>query len=216
MVENLGLTVPLPNRSKTASETGIRMSELQSHELLQSRSSRLMIVDIQEKLVAALEPRVREQLLESSLFLSEGAKRLGVPVLATEQYPSGLGSTVPSLALFAESRPAKKRFSGVESTGWPTAAEVTDDRFQIVVAGMETHVCVLQTVLDLLANGYQTYVVVDAVAGRRELDHRIALERMANSGAILTTAESVVFEWCRTAEAAEFKSVSTLVKARPI
>lgn len=98
--------------------------------------------------------------------------------------------------------------------GWPVAAEVTDDRYQIVVAGMETHVCVLQTVLDLLASGFQTFVVADAVAGRRELDHQVALDRMVNSGAILTTAEAVLFEWCETAEAPEFKQLSALVKSR--
>ena len=192
------------------------MHELRSHELLNRRCSRLLIVDVQEKLIAALNPVDRTRLLEASQFLTAGAKLMQVPVTATEQYPSGLGSTVPSLIEFVASRPAKKQFSAVECTGWPTAAEVTDDRFQIVVAGMETHVCVLQTVLDLLALGYQTYVVLDAVASRRELDHRAALERMANSGATLTTAESVLFEWCETAEAPEFKSLSALVKARNV
>lgn len=141
---------------------------------------------------------------------------MDVPAVATEQYPSGLGPTVERLVEFVTERPAKKRFSGAQSTGWPTAAEATDDRFQIVVAGMETHVCVLQTVLELLAMGYQVYVVADAVAARRNIDHAIALERMASSGATLTTTESVLFEWCESAESPQFKSLSTLVKSRPI
>lgn len=190
------------------------MNRLRSPEILNRRSSRLLIIDVQEKLVAALDELDRNRLLEACQVLGAGARLLEVPVTATEQYPSGLGETVPGLIDLAGSRTAKKRFSGVDSTGWPTAAEATDDRYQIVVAGMETHVCVLQTVLDLLASGYQTYVVADAVAGRRELDHRLALDRMANSGAILTTAESVLFEWCETAEAPEFKQLSALVKSR--
>jgi nicotinamidase-related amidase len=192
------------------------MNLLRSHELLYRQSSRLLIVDVQERLIAAIDEPVQGPLIEACTFLCDSARLFGVPVTATEQYPQGLGPTVASLAGFAETRPAKKRFSAFESTGWPTAAEVTDDRFQIIVAGMETHVCVLQTVLDLLASGYQTFVVVDAVAARRGIDHGVALERMANSGAVMTTAESVAFEWCETAEAPEFKALSALVKARDL
>jgi len=190
------------------------MNRLRSPEALNRRSSRFLLVDVQDKLVAALSESSRDRLLEACHFLGAGAKLLEIPITATEQYPSGLGATVPGLIDLADSRPAKKRFSGVDCTGWPVAAEVTDDRYQIVVAGMETHVCVLQTVLDLLASGFQTFVVADAVAGRRELDHQVALDRMVNSGAILTTAEAVLFEWCETAEAPEFKQLSALVKSR--
>lgn len=189
---------------------------LRSPELLHRASSRLLIVDVQERLVTALDESSRERLMAQCRFLVEGANLLGVPVTATEQYPQGLGPTVAALAKLIPERPAKKRFSAWECTGWPTAANATDDRFQIVVAGMETHVCVLQTVLDLLAAGYQVYVVADAVAARGEIDHRFALQRMANSGATLTTAEGVLFEWCETAAAAEFKQLSALVKARSV
>ena len=188
------------------------MNVLRSPELLHRSSSRLLLVDIQEKLIATLEEADQKRLVEACRFLSEGARIMGVPVIATEQYPQGLGPTVSSLVEFASSRPAKKRFSAVECTGLPTAAD--DDRFQVVVAGMETHVCVLQTVLDLLASGYQTYVAIDAVAGRRSIDHEVAIQRMANSGAVITTAESVLFEWCESAESPEFKQLSTLVKSR--
>ncbi|HEY0985175.1 isochorismatase family protein [Schlesneria sp. T3-172] len=192
------------------------MNGLRSHELLHRRSSRLLIVDIQEKLVAALDESARFSLVDAVRILAASANLLQIPVVATEQYPSGLGPTVAPLTKFTDVRPPKKRFSATESTGWPTAAEATDDRFQIVVTGMESHVCVLQTVMDLLALGYQTYVVADGVTSRRSLDHRIALERMANAGAIITTAESVVFEWCESAEAPEFKQLSSLVKSRPV
>lgn len=185
-----------------------------SPELLHRASSRLLIVDVQDKLIAAIPGETRVSLIESCRFLAEGAKLLGVPIAITEQYPQGLGSTVAPLQEYSPQRAAKKRFSAVESLGWQPAAEALDDRFQIVVAGMETHVCILQTVLDLLACGYQVYVVADAVASRREIDQRIALERMAGSGAVLTTAEGVLFEWAETAEAAEFKQLSSLVKGR--
>src|SRR5437773_6031545 len=100
---------------------------LRSPELLHRASSRLVIVDVQEKLVATLPEATRERLLGACHFLAEGARLLGVPVAITEQYPQGLGSTPASLAEFANERPAKKRFSGVECLGWPTAAEAMDD-----------------------------------------------------------------------------------------
>ncbi|MEI8378847.1 MAG: isochorismatase family protein [Planctomycetota bacterium] len=187
---------------------------VRSPELLHRVSSHLLIIDVQEKLVATLEDGTRRSLVNSCRFLAEGAKILGVPVAITEQYPQGLGPTDVALRDFSEVRPSKKRFSAVECLGWSAASEAADDRFQIVVAGMETHVCVLQTVFDLLASGYQVYVVVDAVASRGEIDQRIALERMANAGAVLTTAEGVLFEWAETAEAPEFKQLSGLVKSR--
>lgn len=189
---------------------------LRSPELLQRASSRLLIVDVQEKLVATLSESTRERLLQSCRFLAEGARILSVPTSITEQYPQGLGATAPTLQEFCLDRPGKKRFSCVECLGWPSAAETTDDRFQIVVAGMETHVCVLQTVLDLLSMGNQVYVVADAIASRREIDQKYALDRMAASGAVLTTAEGVLFEWAESAEAPEFKQVSGLVKNRGI
>lgn len=192
------------------------MQTIRSHEMLSRVSSRLLIVDVQERLVNALSESNRGRLVKACQFLAAGAKLMEVPVTATEQYPSGLGPTIASLIDLVQDRPAKKRFSAVEATGWPTAAEASDDRFQIVVAGMETHVCVLQTVLDLLSLGYQTYVVVDGVAARHSIDHEIAVQRMANSGATLITAESVLFEWCETADSPQFKAISSLVKSRPV
>ena len=118
------------------------MNVLRSPELLHRSSSRLLLVDVQEKLVAVLEESIQKSLLEACRFLAQGARAMGIPVIATEHYPQGLGPTVSSLTEFTNSRPAKKRFSAFECSGLPTAAE--DDRFQVVVAGMETHVCVRQ------------------------------------------------------------------------
>jgi len=187
---------------------------LRSPELLHRASSRLLIVDVQERLVAALDDETRMRLIANCRFLVQGAALFGVPVSASEQYPQGLGPTVAPLAELISERPAKQRFSALECTGWPTAVDAVEDRFQIVVAGMETHVCVLQTVLDLLAAGYQTTVVIDSTAARGGLDHQTAIERMSNSGATISTAEAVLFEWCESASAPEFKQLSALVKTR--
>src|SRR5262249_35735813 len=95
---------------------------------------------------------------------------------------------------------------------WGTAAEQADQRHQVVVAGIEAHVCVLQTVLDLVAAGFQVFVPTDAVASRGDLDRDVALERMAGCGATIVTTEAVLFEWCETAGTPEFRQISKLVK----
>lgn len=183
-----------------------------SPELLHRPSSRLVLVDLQPRLLAAMPDAAR--LTAACRLLVEGAKLLQVPTVATEQYPEGLGETTPELAGGVDRRVTKMRFSAAADLGWPPAAQDPDRRFQIVLAGVESHVCVLQTALDLLSQGYSVFVAMDAVASRRELDWKLAGERLASSGAVLTTAESVLFEWCETADAAEFKSLSALVKAR--
>jgi nicotinamidase-related amidase len=184
---------------------------MRSHELLSRSASRLLIVDVQEKLVPLISNA--DRMLTNCRRLIDGAKILGVPVFATEQYPKGLGHTVPEIRTTLEAVPEKLLFSCAEILNWGTAAEQTDDRFQVVVAGIESHVCVLQTVLDLLAQGYQIYVPADAVGSRGELDRTIALDRMASSGATITTTESVLFEWCERSGTPEFKQISQLIKA---
>jgi hypothetical protein len=191
------------------SSTGDK-SYLRSTELLARSASRLLIVDVQEKLTPAI-PNAG-QMISNCKRLITGAKILGVPVFATEQYPKGLGPIVPELASLLGDRPAKVRFSCAECLGWGFAAEQTDDRHQIVVAGMEAHVCVLQTVLDLLAHGYRVFVPADAVASRSEFDGNIALQRLSSCGATIVSTESVLFEWCEVAGTPEFKQISQLVK----
>ena len=172
----------------------------------------LLIIDVQERLIAAMNPARVDRLVNRTLAAIDGAKALGMPIIVTEQYPKGLGPTVPELAEFAADRPAKTRFSCAECLGWlPPSPE---EPFQIVVAGIEAHVCILQTVLDLLALGYQVHVAVDAVSDRIELDMQISLRRMELSGAVLTTAETVLFEWCEVAGTPEFKAISKLVTGR--
>jgi nicotinamidase-related amidase len=182
---------------------------LRSPELLASETSRLLIVDVQEKLLPLIP--VAERLVHNCRRLLDGAKIVSVPAFATEQYPKGLGRTKAELAERLGPIPDKVCFSCVPVLDWGTASELTDDRDQIVVAGMETHVCVLQTVLDLIAGGFRVHVPADAVASRSEMDWQIALERMASSGATITTVESVLFEWCRQAGTPVFKEIQKLI-----
>lgn len=187
---------------------------VRSLELLSRHDSRLLIVDMQEKLLPAI--RRHKKVVANCVKLVSAATLLGPPVFATEQYPRGLGPTVPELADLLEERPEKQRFSCTEALAWGTANETADpalrDRTKVVIAGIEAHVCVLQTAMDLLADGFQVYVAADAVGSRRRLDRQIALQRMADSGAVITTTESILFEWCETAAADEFKEISRLVK----
>ncbi|MEX0701751.1 MAG: hydrolase [Planctomycetales bacterium] len=185
-------------------------SYLRSPELLSRRAAQLLIVDVQVKLVPAIP--VREKLIGNCRRLIEAARLFGIPVAATEQYPRGLGGTVPELAELLDDVPGKLRFSCAEALNWGPAGERADDRWQVIVAGMEAHVCVLQTVFDLLSLGYRVYVVADAVASRGKLDWKIALERMAAGGAVVTTTESVLFECCEAAGTPDFKEISRLVK----
>lgn len=182
---------------------------LRSNELLSRSDSRLLIVDVQEKLLPLIP--VAERMIGNCRRLIEAAQVLSVPVSATEQYPKGLGSTAPELAELLGEIPEKLRFSCAEVLDWKSAAAAEDDRDKIVVAGIECHVCVQQTVLDLMAQGYRVYVPADAVASRHKFDWEIALRRMADSGATVTTTESVLFEWAEVAGTEEFKQISRLI-----
>ena len=122
-------------------------------------------------------------------------------------------ATVEPLRTLLGELPEKLRFSSASCLDWSKAAG-SEDRPKIVIAGIETHVCVQQTVLDLLAAGFSVYVVADAVASRSHLDRDIAFQRMRDSGAIVTTVEAVLFEWCEAAGTPEFKEISRLVKER--
>ena len=183
-----------------------------SPELLTRHESGLLVVDVQQKLLPLI-PR-SAHLVWNIRRLLDAAHLLGVPCWATEQYPQGLGHTHPELAARLPPPPPKRRFSccgcGPIPDEW-----VRLGRTKIVVAGIETHVCVLQTVMDLVGEGFHVYVVADATAARFAIDHEIALRRMETHGATLTTCESVMFEWCETSEAPEFKQLSQLIRETP-
>ncbi|MEX2188040.1 MAG: isochorismatase family protein [Pirellulales bacterium] len=185
-----------------------------STELLSVADSGLLVVDVQEKLIG-LVPEHRRIVWNIGRLL-DGAKVLGVFAAATEQYPQGLGPTTPVLAQRFESTPdnpvpAKTMFScrGCASTfdGFRRRG-----LFKLLVVGIETHVCIQQTVLDAMANGFRVYVAVDAVGARFAVDHETALRRMESCGATLTTTESALFEWCEVAGTPQFKEISRIVR----
>jgi nicotinamidase-related amidase len=167
------------------------------------------VVDVQEKLVPAIGAAGR--IVWNIRRLIDGARVLGLPVVASEQYPQGLGPTVPELASRLEQRSAKTYFSCGE-----LAALFADLRRRniekLLVCGLETHVCIQQTTLDLMADGWRVYVAVDAVGSRYDLDHQTALRRMDASGAVLTTTEAALWEWCQKAGTTEFKQISRIVR----
>lgn len=180
-----------------------------SAELMSRADTGLLVVDVQEKLIRHVPGHQR--IVFNIRRLLDGAAILGIPATATEQYPQGLGATVPELAQRLGAIPPKVAFSCGEAPavlrGWAEAG-----RRKILVAGIETHVCIQQTVLDLLAEGFRVYVAVDAIGARGAIDHETALGRMSLSGATLTTTESALFEWCERAGTPEFKRISELVK----
>ena len=187
-----------------------------SPDLLSAAESLLLVVDLQERLL----PHVvgAENVLARCRMLLAGAGLFGVPAVVAEQYPKGLGPTVAGLL---DADPAadlvqaeKLRFSAADATGWPAAGEREDGRHQVVLAGIETHVCIGQTAFDLLARGYRVYVCADAVGSRRDLDHVTGLARLRDGGAIVTTAEAVLFEWCEEAGTDRFKLLRDLVTGR--
>jgi nicotinamidase-related amidase len=183
-----------------------------SPEMMSVGDTALLVIDVQERLVPAI--RDHRRLVWNVRRLIDGAKVLGVPVFATEQYPKGLGPTVPELAERLGEIPSKLTFSS-GSCGSVFAAMQEQGLGKILVCGMETHVCVQQTVLDLLAAAWKVYVAVDAVGSRFELDYQTGLRRMESSGATLTTTEAALFELCQIAGTPQFKEISRLVREEP-
>lgn len=183
-----------------------------SPELMSTGDTALLVVDVQQKLVGAIAGHRR--VVFNVRRLIEGAKILGMPVAATEQYPQGLGPTVPELAERLGEVPSKLTFS---CGGCPAIfADLRQrDICKLLVCGIEAHVCVQQTVLDLMGAGWRVYVAVDAVGSRFAVDRRTALRRMESCGATLTTTEAALFEWCRVAGTPEFKQISRLVQESP-
>lgn len=180
-----------------------------SPELMSIGETALLVVDVQERLVPAIADHRR--VVFNTRRLIDGAKILGIPVVATEQYPKGLGPTVPELAERLGPIPDKLTFS---CCGCPEVFQKLRDEgiHKILVAGIEAHVCVQQTVLDLLGEGWRVYLAVDAVGSRSPIDRDTALRRMDSSGAVLTTAEAALFEWCQVAGTPLFKQISRLVR----
>lgn len=172
----------------------------------------VLVVDVQERLCPAMPQEALARVVKYTQALLGGARELGLPVLCTEQYPRGLGPTLPALRELLPSPPlAKMHFSCAADPGFAAALEATQRR-QIVIAGMETHVCVFQTARDLAAAGYEVQVCADAVLSRTEEHRRVGLELCRAAGALVTTAETALFDLLHECGTPQFKKVSGLVK----
>jgi len=182
----------------------------QSHRLTRARAG-LVVVDVQERLWPAIFEK--ERVLQNTVRLSQGAAVLQVPIFATEQYRKGLGPTVPEVAAaipgFAPME--KLAFSACGAADFVPALE-SKQVSEAVLCGIEAHVCVSQTCLDLLDKGFRVFVVADAVSSRTPENYRIGVERMRAAGAVIVSTEMVLFELLEQAGTAEFKQILALVK----
>jgi nicotinamidase-related amidase len=184
--------------------------------LLSAADTVFLIVDVQDKLLCLI--RGHELLLWNLQRLVAGAQALEIPCRITEQNPEKLGPTTAVLRQrlqptdgTARAVPAKMSFSGVGCDALMEQLQALERR-QVLLAGLETHVCILQTALDLLAAGFEVYLAVDAVGARHELDHQTALRRMEIAGVTPITVESALFEWCECAGTDQFRQLSQIVR----
>lgn len=180
--------------------------------LLKVDLSQLLIVDVQTRLIGVMPEADVAGCLKQSGILAQAAALLAVPIILTEQYPKGLGHTDPALMA---------QLSGVtpvEKTAFSCLAEakvkrqLSRDRSQIVLAGMEAHICILQTALDLMAAGKQVHVAEDAIISRSPNNKANAVARLRAAGCIISNIESIVFEWLGRAEGDAFKKISQLIR----
>ena len=174
--------------------------------------SQLIIVDAQTRLTTVMPEDAIKAVIKNCGILAQAAGMLEVPVVVTEQYPAGLGNTVPELLAFLpNAKPvAKVTFSCMAEP--KLSRQLTRDHSQIILAGMEAHVCVLQTAMDLIAAGKQVFVVEDAIISRNPANKANALARMRDAGCIVSNTESIVFEWLGCAEGDAFKAISKLIR----
>ena len=190
------------------------MADIKNTFWLDVKQTALLVVDVQEKLVPAMNQGLYRCLLQNVPLLIEGCKSLGVPIITTEQYPKGLGHTIAELEGAAQEQCIEKlTFSCCGDEGFVAALQKTGAN-QVIVVGMETHVCVLQTVIDLLDQGYGVHLVRDAVSSRFVSDYASALDLAAAAGAVITTTETALFQLVKVAGTDEFKGISRLVRQR--
>jgi nicotinamidase-related amidase len=174
-------------------------------KLARASDSALLVIDIQERLAAVMPER--DRIVRSTGILLQAATCLKIPVFITEQYPAGLGPTVAEVAAKAPEGSVR-----VEKTSFSACGVLNVSQSQVILAGMEAHVCVLQTALEMAAEGREVLVVADAVCSRTEANYGNALARMQAAGVVITNTESVVFEWLRGAEHQHFRALSRLIR----
>ncbi len=180
-------------------------------KLLQKENTALLIIDIQERILPVIFEN--ERVVQNTLKLIKGFQVLNLPIYYTEQYPKGLGSTDKRIIeglgeITSFTKMSFSCYGAGELFEEMTRKEIRN----VVICGIESHVCVMQTVLDLLANDFSIYLAADAVSSRREFDYKFALNRMEKHGTEITLTESILFEMLEFCGTEEFKSISKLVK----
>lgn len=180
---------------------------------LDRQHTALLVVDVQERLFGAMDPEQREEMVRNLKILAAGARRLALPVVVTEQYPKGLGHTLSELrdAVGPVEPVSKVAFSCCAVEGFTRALRAREIR-AVVVAGLETHVCVLMTALDLMAEGFAVHVPADATVSRSRQNRDAGLTLLRTEGAIVTTTETVLFQLLGRADTDDFRALAPLLK----
>lgn len=180
---------------------------------LQPEHSLLLVIDVQERLCAAMNAEELNRAQKNIGILLESARELAIPAVFTEQYPKGLGATLPELKAQAPAAATHEKLTFSCCGSQPFSEQLKQSgRTQIIVCGMETHVCVQQTVIDLLIGGFHVHLVKDAVLSRAPANRDTGIEAMTLAGAVPTGTETVVFQWLKVAGTETFKRISRLVK----
>lgn len=179
--------------------------------ILDKNKTALLIIDIQKRILGVMQSP--DSVVDNTLKLIKGFKILNSPIIYTEQYPKGLGPTADAIIKEIENLTAVQKMS-FSCLGAPGLFSDLQNKniTQVVVAGIEAHVCVQQTVLDLLVNDFQVNLAADAVSSRKSVDYDTALKRMQNHGAEITTTESILFEMLNISGTDEFKAISKIIK----
>ena len=178
--------------------------------LLERDRSQLLMVDVQERLLPAMSDPV--SIVENGGRLLGAARTLAVPAVVSEQYPAGLGHTVPQLATLAPANAIHEKLEFSCFASPALRATLSGAERQTVIFGIEAHVCVLQTAIEMVVAEHDVTVVVDAIGSRAPESKKIALRRMQDAGVRLATTEMILFEWLRRAGTPEFKTISRLIR----
>ncbi len=177
--------------------------------ILRRADAVLVMVDLQDRLLAAMGRK--DDVVAASIRLVKGCSHLGIPIIVTEQYPKGLGPTVSSLKDIVPTAIEKISFDCCGEDGFLTELKKTS-RHQVILCGSETHICVLQTCVSLLQEGFDVHVIADAVCSRNDGDRDVALTTMRQAGAVVSSVETALFQILGKAGTAEFKEISAIVK----
>jgi len=182
--------------------------------LADASASTLVLMDIQTRLTAAMPAKVLARLQRNCGHLIRSASLLDIPVFASEQYPGGLGQLEPEISRLLPGSARCYEKTSFSLAGVPAflADLAQTGRSQVVLCGMEAHICILQTAIDLVHAGYEVFVVADAVCSRFRESYETALDRMGLSGVAITDSESVLFEWLRDAAQPHFKPLQALIR----